>query len=373
MPKPLNTRDADVRRFIIDEYGKNGEKYIKDKYGVSRQDVKNWKSLLESTGSLAARYFRCGRTEELTPREIKKLENHLINDPYASNAELAAVVKNKITPRSAGNYISRSKLEFTKRLEPRDVEASFTRENAQLGMKFINKIKRIPLKKRVYVDETFASSGIRRRVGRFAKGKIKWSKQNRKYPRMTIICAARQNEWVHKSKIYNKGSITTEDFENYVSKILCPNLEKGDVVLWDRLGKSGRAKNPTAHHFSPKAKAMIERRGATLIMFPPYGKYMDPIEVLFGDTKRKYEKFIANKMRKCDPSKITFAEKVRLWHKASEEISEDSFKRAFHERANGQEFVRVYKERGLIEEDQEAMSKIFFANDYKCNFSLPFS
>ena len=57
-------------------------------------------------------------------------------------------------------------------------------------------------------------------------------------------------------------------------------------------------------------------------------------------------------MRSCDPSKIPFQEKVRLWHKASAEISEDSFKRAFHERANGQEFIRVYKERGLIEEDQ---------------------
>jgi transposase len=352
MPKQLNTRDPDVRNFIISEYHKHDEKYIEKTFGVSRQDIKNWKTLLASTGSLAPRFHMSGRNVELTPREIKKLENKLIIDPFATNAELAAVVNNKITPRAAGNYISRSKLQFTKKLESRDVEASFTRENAQLGMKFIKKIERIPLYKRIYVDETYASAGIKRRTGRFPKGKTRWSKQNRKYPRMTIICAATQNHWLHKSKIFNKGSISTKDFEEYVSRILCPKIKEGDFVIWDRLGKSGRAANPQAHHFSPKAKASIERKGATLIMLPPYGKYMDPIEELFGDTKKKFEKFMATKMMSCDSSKIPFSEKVSLWHKAVDAISEDSFKRAFHERANGQEFIRVYKERGLIDNDQ---------------------
>ena len=202
------------------------------------------------------------------------------------------------------------------------------------------------------MDETWASSGIKRRRGRFPKGKTPWTKQNRKYPRMTIICAAKLNGWVHKSRIYNKGSITTEEFENYVSKVLCPKLSVGDTVIWNRLGKSGRALNPTAHHFSPKAKEAIERRNATLIMLPPYGKYMDPIEPLFGDSKRKYEKFLTKEMRNCEPSKITFEKKSSFWHKAIKEITHDSFKRAFHERANGQEFIRVYKERGLIDADE---------------------
>ena len=134
---------------------------------------------------------------------------------------------------------------------------------------------------------------------------------------MTIICAAKQNKWFHKAKIFNKGSFTTEEFDNYVSRILCPKLNEGDVVIWDRLGKSGKALNPIAHHFSPKAKKAIERRGATLMILPPYGKYMDPIEMVFGDTKTKYEKFIAKKMRSCDPSKIPFNEKVATWHKAA--------------------------------------------------------
>ena len=352
MVKALNTNDPSVRRFIIDEYHKKGEKYIQKEFGVSRQDIKNWKDVLAATGSLAPRFWARGRTVELSDREIRKLENKLISDPFATNAELAAEVKNKITPRAAGNYISRSKLEFRKKYEARDVEGSFTQQNADRGLQFINKIKRIPLNKRVYVDETWASAGIKRRIGRFPKGKTTWSKQNRKYPRMTIICACKIDGWLHKAKIYNKGSIKTKDFENYVSKVLAPKLKEGDTVIWDRLGKSGRALNPTAHHFSPKAKATIERRGAKLIMLPPYGKYMDPIEPLFGDSKRIYEKCLAKEMRKCDPSKIPFEKKSSFWHKAMDAVTEDSFKRAFHERANGQEFIRVYRSRGLIDEDE---------------------
>ena len=87
MVKALNTRDPTVRRFIIDEYHKKGEKYIQEEFGVSRQDIKNWKDLLASTGSLTPRFEARGRTVELSDREIKKLENKLISDPFATNAE----------------------------------------------------------------------------------------------------------------------------------------------------------------------------------------------------------------------------------------------------------------------------------------------
>lgn len=348
MTTPLDTHDPSVRRFIINEYNKEGAIFVEKKYGVARRNVQNWKKLLASTGSLAARYDHSGRQPDLTAREIKKLENFLIDDPFATNAELAAIVGNKVTPRGAGNYISRSTLGFTKKLESRDVETSFTPETTQLGLAFMKRIQRVPLAKRIYIDETFASSGIARRTGRYPQGKTGWSKQNRKYPRMTIIGAINKDGWLRSSKIYNKGSITTEEFERYVRYNLCPLLNEGDVVIWDRLGRSGRAKNPTSLHFSPKAKKFIENRGAAVIMLPPTGKYLNPIEIIFGDTKRKYEKMLAKKMRQCEPSKMPFDVKAALWRKAETQLPEKSFKRAYHERANGQEFTRVYKERGLI-------------------------
>ena len=84
-------------------------------------------------------------------------------------------------------------------------------------------------------------------------------------------------------------------------------------------------------------------------MLPPTGKYFNPIEMIFGDTKQKYEKMVGKKMKNRNPSGIPFKEKSTMWHKAESQVSADSFKRAYGERANGKEFVRVYKERELID------------------------
>ena len=80
-----------------------------------------------------------------------------------------------------------------------------------------------------------------------------------------------------------------------------------------------------------------------------YAKYFDPIEMLSGDTKKKYEKKVSEKTRSVMPSKLTFETKVKLWHEAEKELSPKSFHRAFKERASGKEFIRVCKERGLWE------------------------
>lgn len=171
--------------------------------------------------------------------------------------------------------------------------------------------------------------------------------RNRKYKRFVIIGAITKKGWLHPGKVYNKGSITNEDFESYVSKTLCPRLSGDKTVIWDRYGRSGRAKNPTARHFSPKARKRIENTGAKLLMLPPYGKYGDPIEMVFGDTKRIYEKKMTKKLETRMPSKIPFEEMMKVWHEAEKEVSPQSIHRAFKERANGQEFKRICNERGL--------------------------
>ena len=224
----------------------------------------------------------------------------------------------------------------------------FTQEVANEGVAFLKQINNIPYVKRVYVDETWASSSLKKQKGRFPRGQKKTTPQNRKYPRMTIVSAMRLEELVRPSEIYNKGSIKTGDFEIYVKKKLCPKLRDGDVVFWDRLGRSGKAKNPKALHFSPSARQAIEKRGATLIILPRAGKYFDPMELIFGDIKKKYNKKLRQLLRSTPASKIPFDKKVRIWRGAEKELDQKYFKRAFKERARGQEFSRVYKKRGLL-------------------------
>lgn len=345
----MNLRDPDVRATVVKQYDSYGEQFIIREYGVNRERVRQWKELFAKFGSFAPRSGQSGTKSLLSPKDIRIIEAELIANPYATNAELAAKIKNKVSPREVGNIIKKSEHQFTWKLESRDVEQTFDPQIVEEGKKFMAKTHNIPYDDRIYVDETWASAGIKRRKCRVPKSKKPWSPQNRKYPRMVIIGAITKEGWLHRGKTYNKGSITDADFDNYVKKTLAPLVTPGKVVFWDQYGRFGRVKNPTARHFSPVARKAIEKRGGKLVILTRYGKYFDPIEMLFGDTKKKYEKKVAEKTRSLMPSKLSFETKVKLWHEAEKELSPKSFHRAFKERASGKEFIRVCKERGLWE------------------------
>lgn len=343
----LDTYDPKVRATIIRQYDKYGKDFIMSEYKLSDRTIKNWKKLKSEKGTLEPSFAACGKHSTLTPADFKKLESELIKNPFATNTELSAKIKNKITPSGVGKGLAKSDYKFTWKLESVDVEDTFNAEVVKETKKFFNKVKNVPEGDRIYVDETYASSGIKRRKGRFPKAKKPWSPRNRKYQRMVIIGAITKEGWLHPGKIYKKPSISDSDFETYVQRTLCPRLKRGQTVFWDRYGRSGRAKNPTARHFSPKARKAIENKGANLIMLPRYGKYGDPIELIFGDTKKIYEKKIGKEMESRMPSKISFETKVKHWHAAERNLTAKNFKRAFYERASGREFDRVCKERGL--------------------------
>lgn len=333
---------------LIDKYEEKGVRMFEAEFGIPARTVQRWRQLKMATGSSATRYSHMGAPLKLSPREMRKMENYLLKHPFASNAELSQQVENKITPRHAGRIIEASPRQFAWKLEQEDVERSFSKKNHEDGMKFIRANKNVPLSKRVYVDETRISAQVRRRRGRFPKGVNPWVQRNNKYPGHTVVSAIKKNQWLHPAIIYSKGSISTEEFEDYVESHLAPLLEAGDVVYWDRWGRSGRSTNPVAHHYSPNAKASVEAAGAKLKLLPPTGKLLNPIELLFGDTKRVYDKKLGILEVKMEPSKIPFAKKVELWHEAEQALSPQSFERAYKERANGQEFLRVAREKGLV-------------------------
>lgn len=345
----MNLRDPNIREHIVQQYDKYGEEFIKENFGVDRQRIGRWKKLFANFGSYAPRPDLAPKTAKLLPKERRKVESALLANSSASNLELASKIKNKVSPRQVGNIIRKSELDFTWKLENLDVEPTFSPEIVEEGKKFLAKTRNIAFADRIYVDETFGSAGLKRRKVRVPKSSKPWSPRNRKYPRFVIIGAITKDGWLHRGKTYNKASLTDEDFDNYVKKVLAPKITPGKVIFWDQYGRFGRVKNPQARHFSPAARRAIESKGGKLIILTRYGKYFDPIEMVFGDTKRIYEKKLREKTRSVLPSKLSFETKVKLWHEAEKEVSPKSFHRAFKERARGKEFFRVCRERGLLD------------------------
>ena len=79
----------------------------------------------------------------------------------------------------------------------------------------------------------------------------------------------------------------TKEIER-VAREAVEQVEGGETLIWDRLGRSGRASHPTSQHYSTEAQAIFNTRDVTIKFLPPKGKYFNPLELLFNDLKSHY-------------------------------------------------------------------------------------
>lgn len=76
------------------------------------------------------------------------------------------------------------------------------------------------------------------------------------------------------------GPMNRKIFDVYVETQLAPALSKGDVIIMDNL----------AIHKSPGAEAAIKKRGAWVLLLPPYSPDLNPIEMAFSKLKAHLRK-----------------------------------------------------------------------------------
>ena len=72
-----------------------------------------------------------------------------------------------------------------------------------------------------------------------------------------------------------EAATDTEVFNAYVSKVLCPLLRPGDLVVMDNL----------APHKSEPALALIRQTGADVLFLPAYSPDLNPIEQMWSKVK----------------------------------------------------------------------------------------
>ena len=59
-------------------------------------------------------------------------------------------------------------------------------------------------------------------------------------------------------------------------------ITRGDLLFWDRLGRSGRSKNPVSCHFNPAIKKALFDAGVGCDLLPPKGAEVNPCELFNG-------------------------------------------------------------------------------------------
>ena len=145
-----------------------------------------------------------------------------------------------------------------------------------------NKIANIDHKRLVFIDESGVTTNMTRHYGRIRGGsRLVDSVPGGVWSVTSIVSSIRLDGSISAMTI--KGPIDGDSFKTFVSRVLCPSLRRGDIVVMDNL--------PT--HKSEEIKKMIKGARAELWYLPPYSPDLNPIEKMWSKIKASMRKMKA--------------------------------------------------------------------------------
>jgi transposase len=154
---------------------------------------------------------------------------------------------------------------------------------------FVARLGAIPPEKPKFLDESGVTTSMTRQWGRAPKGERiaeAGIPSGRSWPMGWE--ATPQGRWQVLTTLGSmslrgsEAAMTIEEatdgdiFLAYVEQVLCPKLQRGDVVVLDNLSA----------HKVPGIREKIEFRGAQLIDLPPYSPDLNPIEKAWSKFKQ---------------------------------------------------------------------------------------
>jgi len=128
----------------------------------------------------------------------------------------------------------------------------------------------------VFVDEhSSTNTSLAPLYGWSRKGERAHQKAPRNWGKNVTLLSCIGKERGMGASLVVEGSTTRAVFEAYLEEVLCPTLERGQVVVMDNLSS----------HKGERVKELIEAKGCELIYLPPYSPDYNPIEQAFSKLK----------------------------------------------------------------------------------------
>lgn len=138
---------------------------------------------------------------------------------------------------------------------------------------FRRRVKRVEPRRLRFVDESGVSTAMTRVYAWAPRGARAVGSAPGKWESFTAV-AALGLDGVHAPLVF-PGASDAAAFESYVERVLAPEIQPGDVVVWDNLPS----------HQGHAAAAAVRRAGARLVFLPPYSPDYAPIERLWSKVK----------------------------------------------------------------------------------------
>ncbi len=131
----------------------------------------------------------------------------------------------------------------------------------------------------MFVDESSTNVALTTRYARAPKGERARGKAPRNWGKNVTLISSISLEGVGPSMSI-EGSSDKESFSLYLREVLCPALERGQLVVMDNLSV----------HRGAWVKELVEERGASVLLLPSYSPDLNPIEEAFSKIKHSLRK-----------------------------------------------------------------------------------
>jgi transposase len=269
----MRAYSTDLRERIIAavERGELSIRQIVHIFSVSLSFVVRLLQRHRRTGSIRPSPHAGGPGRKLDDASVERLRQLVRDQPDATLAELQRRLGVPCHLSTIARVLKKHRITRKKKTthaQERDSPRVQTKRRD-----FDRKMAAVDAAHLVFVDETGATTAMGRLYGRAPAGTRVEAAAPGAWQNVTLIVGLRPTEVV--APLAFPGATDREAFETYVEQALVPQLQKGDVVVWDNLKP----------HQNPQVIKAIQAIGARVEPLPPWSPDKSPIEELFGKVK----------------------------------------------------------------------------------------
>ena len=224
-----------------------------------------------ATGSVQPKPHGGGPTPKLDTAAVRRLRALVRKQPDATLTELRDRLGIPCHIATIARVLRRHRI--TRKKKTLHAQERDRPEVQAQRVAFTAKLAAVDPEHLVFVDEFGATTAMTRRYGRAPEGERVEAAAPGAWKNVTLIVGLRPTAVV--APFVFEGATDGAAFGTYVPKVLVPELQPGDVVVWDNLQA----------HKNAQVIAAIEAVGARVEPLPVYSPDLTPVEELGSKVK----------------------------------------------------------------------------------------
>ncbi|WP_367364002.1 IS630 family transposase [Candidatus Tisiphia endosymbiont of Nedyus quadrimaculatus] len=285
MPSPYS---YDLRSRVIEHYEKHKKiAFTCETFKISRSMLYVWIRLKKQTGDIKAKEgYQKGYGHKIP--DLLAFGNLIKEDNSLTLTEIAKKLDNTVSIMTISRALK--KLNISKKKT-----YAYKERDEGKRQDFLSELEKVPIEKRVYLDEAGINDNESYEYGWSMKGsRCNGSKSGRRSERTSFIGALNRNSLI--ASLVFTGSCDSKVFEDYIENCLVPELKPGQVVIADN----------ASFHKSKRAKELIEKAGCKLKFLPSYSPDLNLIEHHWFPIKNNIRKLLDKGISVFEASCRTF-------------------------------------------------------------------